>query len=188
MMPWDGWPADWNTPNWGGQGASGLTGSDIVYACIDLNARVTADMPVSIRTAGLPAEARPWLVNPQPEIYASWADFWQQLWWDFQGNGEAIVYATSRFADGFPRTFLALEPALSCGPEVGTAAFRHPWLAWCCDHSIRRLKPSASCLTSSSSLVFKRATASSYTSWSARFRTTMITTTSPPDSTRYTAR
>jgi HK97 family phage portal protein len=110
VMPWDGWPAGWDTPLWGEAAGRSLTSADIVFACIDLNARVTADMPVSVRTAGLPAEPRAWLVNPQPEIYASWQDFWQQLWWDFQSAGESIIYATSRFADGFPRTFLALEP------------------------------------------------------------------------------
>lgn len=111
MMPWDGWPTDWSTPIRAAGGQS-MTASDIVFACIDLNARVTADMPVSVRTGGLPGEERPWITNPQPEVYSSWHDFWQQLWWDFQAAGESIVYCTSRFADNWPRSFVALEPWL----------------------------------------------------------------------------
>lgn len=113
MMPWDGWPTDWNTPigaagSWRGRGMTG-----VVFACIDLNARVTADMPITAWTGGVPTQPQPsWIPNPQPEIYASWQDFWQQLWWSFQGAGEAIIFCTSRFADGFPRTFTVLSPWL----------------------------------------------------------------------------
>ena len=129
VMPWDGWPAGWDTPAWNGRGVTGMSATDIVFACIDLNARVTGDMPVSIRTGGMPTDPRPWLTNPQPEIYASWQDFWQQLWWDFQAAGESIIVATSRFADGFPRTFMALDPAMvtvDLDPRTGLRRYLAP--------------------------------------------------------------
>ena len=58
IMPsaWDGWPAEWWPPAWGGRVQS-LT--DLAWACIDTNARALAQMP-------------PYLVGAAPTIDAGW--------------------------------------------------------------------------------------------------------------------
>jgi len=103
--PWSGWPAEWDTPLWGGQ-AQVL--SDTAWAALDLNSSVFASMPPYLvdASASLPSD---WLTNPQPDVYNCWQDFARQLFWDFQ-MGEAIVIATSRYANGFPARFFCAEP------------------------------------------------------------------------------
>ena len=102
--PWSGWPDEWLTPLWGH--AEDL--SDTAWAALDLNSSVFASMPPYLVGASdsLPQE---WLANPEPLVYNCWQDFARQFMWDFQ-TGEAIVYATARYANGFPARFQCLAP------------------------------------------------------------------------------
>lgn len=91
--PWDGWPAEWQTPNWEQQfndGSRKLV--DIAWACLDLNSNITSAMPV-YRMKSNPqriVEPAGWMMNPDPTIYSSWQEFFKQLFWDFQ-LGEAFI-------------------------------------------------------------------------------------------------
>ena len=51
-----------------------------------------------------------WMTNPDPDRYASWEEFFRQLWWDFQACGEAIIVATARYATGWPARFHCVPP------------------------------------------------------------------------------
>lgn len=109
--PWDGWPDDWATPLWGGTHAVDRL-ADTAWGCLDLNSSVLASMPpylVNAR-AGLPCA---WLENPDPDIYASWAEFAKALMWDY-GTAEAFVLATARYDQGRgrPARFHVVEPWL----------------------------------------------------------------------------
>ena len=107
---WDGWPADWGTPTWGAQ--SGLTRLiDTAWACLDLNARVLASMPVYRLRSGRVAPPRTWMANPDPTIYTSWPEFAKQLFWDYQ-MGEAFVLPMAHAADGKPLRMRVVPPWL----------------------------------------------------------------------------
>lgn len=119
VMPWAGWPSEWQTPTTRGDLSRDL---DIVFACIDKNARIAADMPFYVTDAkGERVSERPsWLENPQPEIYSSWIEFFKQAWVSYQAAGEVFVVCTSRFADGKPRTFMVLHPSV-VAPSIDIA-------------------------------------------------------------------
>lgn len=107
---WDGWPAEWSTPNWGA--AAGLNRLiDTAWACLDLNARVTASMPVYRLRSGRIVEPRSWMANPDPSIYTSWQEFAKQLFWDYQ-MGEAFVLPMAHASDGYPLRFRVVPPWL----------------------------------------------------------------------------
>jgi HK97 family phage portal protein len=103
---------EWATPNtnstlngrWG-------TDADIVWTCIDLNARIVADMPTYMTRSLQRLTPLPWLANPQPQVYSHWGEFMRQVWWSFQAIGEAFIVCTSRYQDGYPRTFMMMDPA-----------------------------------------------------------------------------
>lgn len=107
--PWDGWPAEWSTPAWGGVEMTRLV--DTAWDCIDLNASILSSLPVYRTQGGRIVEPKPWMVNPDPLIYASWQEFANQLFWEYQ-LGEAFVLATSYFADTYPRTFRVIPASL----------------------------------------------------------------------------
>jgi len=105
-MPWSGWPAEWCTPNWGGQ-LQLLT--DTAWTCLDDNASILAAMPPYLVGAAesLPAD---WINNPDPDRYTSWVEFAKQLVWDFQGAGEVFVLTTARYANTYPARFHVVPP------------------------------------------------------------------------------
>lgn len=108
--PWDGWPADWSTPSWGAQaGLNRLI--DTAWACLDLNSRIMASMPVYRLKSGQIVEPRSWMANPDPDIYTSWQEFAKQLFWDYQ-MGEAFVLPMAHSADGYPLRFRVVPPWL----------------------------------------------------------------------------
>jgi HK97 family phage portal protein len=112
MMPWAGWPVEWQLPNmlsasprWMGGG------TDIVWTAIDRNATAIADMPVVVSRNGAKQASPSWLNNPSPELYSQWAEFMRQCCWAYWATGEIFIVCTSRFADsGYPRTFMMLDP------------------------------------------------------------------------------
>lgn len=108
--PWDGWPAEWSTPNWDfGSRFNELV--DIAWACLDLNARVLSAMPVYRTRNGLVVSAATWMENPDPAVYASWSEFAHQLFWDWW-CGEAFVLPMAHFSDGYPMHFRVIPPWL----------------------------------------------------------------------------
>lgn len=107
---WAGWPGEWSTPQWSTQlGLSKLI--DTAWACLDLNSRVLASMPVYRMKSGQVVEPRTWMTNPDPTIYTSWQEFAKQLFWDYQ-MGEAFVLPMARAADGYPLRFRVVPPWL----------------------------------------------------------------------------
>lgn len=105
--PWSGWPAEWATPSWQ-QGQYGDL-VDSAWMALDLNSSVLSSMPVYLCRGSEVIEPRTWVVNPDPMIYASWAEFAKQLFWDYQ-LGEAFVLPMSRGADGWPNRFRVIPP------------------------------------------------------------------------------
>jgi HK97 family phage portal protein len=109
---WAGWPNGWTVPWSSMQGGLAMLGGliSIIWLCIDMNTSILATMPPYVARDDEILDTPPsWLVNPQPEVYTGWGEFLRQLfasWW----LGEAFVWATSRYADGWPRTFVVLNP------------------------------------------------------------------------------
>lgn len=109
--PWDGWPAEWNTPAWQApqNGFSKLI--DTAWACLDLNSSVLSAMPVYRMQSGQIVDPMTWMSNPDPMIYASWQEFAKQLFWDYQ-MGEAFVLPMATASNGFPLNFRVVPPWL----------------------------------------------------------------------------
>jgi HK97 family phage portal protein len=117
VSAWSGWPDAWNTPLWNSTADNGSPLSmwtrlaDIVFACLDLNTSILSSMPPYLVNNGDKQGGRSWLVNPEPMAYVSWAEFAKEAFWSYFAAGETILYATDRFADGFPSRFMVLNPA-----------------------------------------------------------------------------
>jgi HK97 family phage portal protein len=60
-----------------------------------------------------------WLRNPDPDVYVSWEEFAKQLFWDYQGAGEAYVIATARYSTGWPARFHVVPPYAVNAEMVG---------------------------------------------------------------------
>lgn len=108
--PWSGWPEDWPV-FWSNWLARLDQLSDIAWACLDLNASVLSTMPAYLVSAA-PSLDTAWLLNPDPDLYADWSEFAKSLAWDYQGNGEAFIVCTSRYASGWPARFHVVDPWL----------------------------------------------------------------------------
>ena len=87
---WDGWPSDWDTPNWQqiNLGINKLV--DIAWACLDLNSNIVSAMPVYRMRDQRIIDPVSWMMNPDPTIYSSWQEFMKQAFWDFQ-MGECFI-------------------------------------------------------------------------------------------------
>jgi len=126
---WAGWPVEWQTPNTNSLGMMGPAGDlDVVWAAIDLNSRISADMPVGVTRANTPQPPPSWIANPQPQVYSHWGEFFKQAWWSYQAIGETFIVATSRFADGFPRTFMCLNPMFVTVDLDPATGLRQYWI------------------------------------------------------------
>lgn len=113
VQAWSGWPVEWSLPNWG-QTIGGMAGLlskvSIVFGCIDLNSSLLSTMPPYRVTAGQVTTELPWMVNPQPEVYTGWSEAMKQLVMSYF-QGEAILWATNRYADGTVRNWVVLNPS-----------------------------------------------------------------------------
>jgi len=112
VMPWSGWPVEWNTPNWGGALGMAEIASrvSIVFGCIDLNSSLLAAMPPYRLMGDEVVDPLPWMRNPEPQVYNSWSEAMKQVATSFWANGEAFIWATSRYADGTVRNWVVLNP------------------------------------------------------------------------------
>jgi HK97 family phage portal protein len=113
VMPWSGWPVEWNTPNWGGGLFGGL--SEIinrvstVFGAIDLNGSILSTMPPYRVVGTTVVSSLPWMNNPQPEVYTGWTEAMKQVVMSYFA-GEAFLWATSRYADNTVKTWVMLDP------------------------------------------------------------------------------
>lgn len=121
--PWSGWPSTWETPFL--TSVQGRCLVDTAWACLDLNASVLSTMPVYKTRGRQVVEPETWMTTPDPTMYASWQEFAKQLFWDYQ-MGEAFVYATAYFSNGYPM-FMRVLPPWSVKPE-GVGSNRRYWL------------------------------------------------------------
>ena len=112
--PWSGWPADWATPNWWGH-FQALT--DVAWGCIDLNASIMASMPPYLVGAS-PTLPDDWMINPDPDKYTGWSEFFKQYIWDYQ-LGEVFVLTTARYSNTWPARFHVVDPWLVNVDMVG---------------------------------------------------------------------
>lgn len=106
---WDGWPVGWAVP-WSNSSDALAGRVGTVFACVDLNSRTLATMPPYLVRGATPVRALPWLRNPEPERYADWSEFMKQLVNSLLIRGEAFLWATARYADGYPQRFVVLSP------------------------------------------------------------------------------
>jgi HK97 family phage portal protein len=90
--------------------------------CLQLCSQQLASMPLRFFGAYTPA----WVANPDPVWYpngigdAVFAATWSQLGW-----GDAFLYITSRYANGFPSAWTVLDPAtMSVQLEQGRRTYR----------------------------------------------------------------
>jgi HK97 family phage portal protein len=79
--------------------------------CVDLNSTVLSTMDPYLVDAA-PSLDQSWLVNPDPDLYTSWAEFAKQLFWDYQAVGEAFVLSTAEYTTGWPARFHVVPPWL----------------------------------------------------------------------------
>jgi HK97 family phage portal protein len=124
MVPFDGWPAGWDVPwmeptpafsTFFGFGAADPAGYlervSTVGTCVDINSRAVVAMAAYAVTAGVPVDLPDWYqTSPEPLEYSDWCEFVGRLVDDLQLHGEAILWATDRYADGYVRRFVALDP------------------------------------------------------------------------------
>lgn len=109
---WAGWPVGWTPPS--APGVPWRVGSsDVVFAAIGLNSQAVADMPPVVTKGGKRREPQPaWVSNPSPQIYSGWSEFVRQIVTAYYAVGEALVIRTSTGADGYPLSFMMVEPWL----------------------------------------------------------------------------
>ena len=113
VMPWSGWPVEWNTPKWGGAvGLSDILARvSIVFGCLDLNSSIMSTMAPYRMVGSTVVDTLPWMSNPQPEVYNGWTEAMKEVVMCFWGVGEAFLWATNRYADGTVRNWVMLNPA-----------------------------------------------------------------------------
>jgi HK97 family phage portal protein len=86
--------------------------ADTAWACLDKNSSILASLPVYKTKGGQVVDPEGWMTNPDPRVYSSWYEFAKQLFWDYQGCGEAFVYATDYFSSGWPMFMRIIPPPM----------------------------------------------------------------------------
>jgi HK97 family phage portal protein len=84
-----------------------------VDRCLQLTAQQLAAMPLRYRHARdvLPRPVK-WITDPDPAWYPNGVkDAVFALVWSVYARGDAFLYVTSRYADGYPQTWTLLDPA-----------------------------------------------------------------------------
>lgn len=114
---WSGWPAEWETPDWGTMWGRLEDLVDIAWACLDLNSGVLATMPPYLVNPAASLDTS-WMLNPDPDKYTSWEEFAKQLFWDYS-TGEVFVLATAYYATGMPARFHVVSPWFVNAEMVG---------------------------------------------------------------------
>lgn len=107
---WNGWPVEWNPPPLEPLGTNAWSGSgygrhddtfgrvSTVMTCTDLNSRQLGSFPVYGVKGDSPFQLPDWSLSPEPEHWESWPQFVQAAVNSLMLRGEAITYATGRYA------------------------------------------------------------------------------------------
>jgi HK97 family phage portal protein len=95
VTPWQGWPTEWDTPTWNGQGITQRVG--IAATCADLNSRQMASFPTYVMRGKDMIASPSWTQNPEPSLYNGWDTPMKQLVNSLQLRGETFLYATGRY-------------------------------------------------------------------------------------------
>ena len=125
MVPFDGWPPGWGMPwmettptsstffGYSAADPAGYAGRvSTVGTCVDINSRAVVAMAAYSVTKGVPGDLPDWYqTSPEPLEYADWCEFVGLVVDDLMYRGEAILWATAHYADGYPQRFVALDPA-----------------------------------------------------------------------------
>jgi HK97 family phage portal protein len=113
VQPWAGWPDEWQTPMWN-QGVGLQARVSTVFTCVDLNSSALASMTPVLKRGGQPVSPfeREWIQNPQPELYAHWGEFMQQVVVSLEMRGNAYLRKSVSYGDGLPRRFFVMNPDL----------------------------------------------------------------------------
>lgn len=135
---WDGWPDGWRTPpyqalegefsgfGYGRQDPDGyMNRVSTVMTCADLTSRTLSTMPIYGARGTERVELPEWSRNPQPEQYGSWIDFCKVVVNSMLLQREAIIWATARYADGYPARFMALNPDWIKIKDDGAGGWRY---------------------------------------------------------------
>jgi HK97 family phage portal protein len=111
---WAGWPDGWETPYMTTPGAGGDVGLvgrvSTAMTCVDLNSRQLASFATYGYKQAEPFTLPEWATNPEPELYADWSEFMRGVVNSMMIRGEAFIYATGRYANGYPARFAVLNP------------------------------------------------------------------------------
>lgn len=89
-------------------GSSGLMAERIgaVNRCLQLTSQQIATMPLKYNGK---SPQPGWVSNPEPELYSGINEAIFAAVWSRYARGEAFLYVTSRYASGFPATWLVLD-------------------------------------------------------------------------------
>jgi len=89
----------------------------ITNRCLQMNSQQIASMPLRFEAPNVSADGEPlWVSNPDPLYYPNGiSSLLRGLIRDYYAWGWALIFVTSRYADGYPRTFTRI-PASRCEP------------------------------------------------------------------------
>jgi len=108
VQAWAGWPVEWATPLWNGGIHAKLVST--LWTCVDLNTRQLASFPTygmkNLEMFALPE----WSINPEPDTYSDWTEAAKQIFNTYQLDGETILWAVGRYADGRVARWVVLNP------------------------------------------------------------------------------
>lgn len=127
--PWPGWPVGWAT-SWNGgiSGDSLALRSSVVFRCVDLITGAIASLPLFQFTPEREPVEPPaaWVQNPEPTVYVSRRDAIGAVVSSLLFRGNAYLFVTARYADGYPQHWLALNPdavTVRANPNTGEAVY-----------------------------------------------------------------
>jgi len=112
MEEFSGGGGEWSGFGYGRQNPGGyMRRVSTAMTCADLNGRQLASFPAYAVNNRRPSSLPSWYSSPEPELYSDWTAFMKALSNSYYLAGEAILWATGRFADGWPARFVALNPS-----------------------------------------------------------------------------
>jgi HK97 family phage portal protein len=97
----------------------------ITNRCLQMNSQQIASMPLRFNPGNATTVTEPaWMSNPDPLYYPNGiGSMIKALMRDYYGWGWCLLYVTSRYADGYPRTFTRI-PAARCEPMWDENGYR----------------------------------------------------------------
>lgn len=136
MSPWDSIIPNFWTQNglneagkmfWPGNGLL-ADRTWVTNRCLQMNSQQIGSMPLRFEApnvaAGSGSVEPAWLSNPDPLYYPNGlASLIRALVRDYYGWGWCLLYVTSRYANGYPRTFTRI-PASRCEPLYDADGYR----------------------------------------------------------------